>query len=71
MTELVATIVESIQSFLTGLGSSIVSLAESLFFTGTGETKTLTTFALVVFTLTGVSIAFAIAKWVLGLVKLN
>ncbi|MEM4395704.1 MAG: hypothetical protein QXW48_03910 [Thermoplasmata archaeon] len=50
------------------IAEALVSGAEALMFNAEGD---LTTLSLVVFTLLGLSIGFAIVKWILGLVKIR
>jgi hypothetical protein len=61
---------DAITDALSNLTGALVSGAEQLIYSDL-ETKQLSVLAIIVFTLTGVSIAFAIVKWLLGLLKLN
>lgn len=71
MSELISVIVEAFTSTVTGLGGGLVEGAETLVYVGAGDSKTLSTLILVVFTLAGFSIGFAIIKWLLGLMKIG
>ena len=72
MEELISTIITAFTSSLDGLAGGLVSGAETLVYGATsGDSKVLTTLIVVVFTLTGFSIAFAVVKWLLGLLKIS
>lgn len=71
MSELISVIITAFTETVTGLGGGLVEGAEALVYTASGDSKTLSTLILVVFTLTGFSIGFAIIKWLLGLMKIG
>lgn len=68
ITEIVQAITNAFTSFLSSLSSGILDTATTLFTTSDGK---LTTLATIVLVFGGISIAFAIVKWVLQLVKLR
>ena len=63
--DIVKTIVDSITQMLKGLSSGIVDTFENLFIkTGAGDTKQMTTFAIVSLTMLGVGFAFGLVKFI-------
>lgn len=68
ITNIVEAITSAFTSFLSSLSEGILNTATTLFTTTDGK---LTTLATIVLVFGGISIAFAIVKWVLTLVKLR
>ena len=66
---IIKTLTDSIKDMLGGLGSSLVSFYDTIFVQGTGDTKTLTTFAIVMLSMMGISMSFGIVKWIVRMVR--
>ena len=69
-TELVSAIIEILVSGITGVasgvGSGLSELASSIFFSGTGETQTLSVLGICILAFAGISLALALCRWVLN-----
>ena len=51
-----------------GVGPAFSALAEGIFLTGTGDTKTLSTFGILVVTFAAISIGLGLCRWVLNFI---
>ena len=69
MEEILSTLGGAITAFVQYPIEAVVSGVESFLWTGSGETKTLTTAALVMFIMTGAGIAVGITTWITNLVR--
>lgn len=69
--DVITALFNAVKQAITEIISGLVNGAESLIYVVDGETKKLSTLALIIFTLVGISIAFAIVKWLLGLLRLR
>lgn len=68
--DVISALFEAVKQAVTEIVGALVSGAETLIYVP-GEEKKLTTMALIIFTLVGISIAFAVVKWLLGLLRLR
>ena len=66
LTSIIEILVGGITGVATGLGEGITSLFKSLFFTTSGETETLSIFAILVIVFAGISLALALCRWVIN-----
>lgn len=69
MTEIITTIGQSIVDFIKYLIQAITSSFSEMFWTGTGETRTLSDIAIFLLILFGVGIAVGCSKLIFNLIK--
>lgn len=71
-TAIVSAIIEillaGLTSMGTGIGQALSGMVTAIMFNGTGETQTLSVFAVVLFVFGGISLAFSLTRWVLNFV---
>lgn len=63
---IVAILTEGITGVASGVGAGLSTLAQSIFFTGTGETETLSVLGTLIVVFAGISLALALCRWVLN-----
>lgn len=66
VTEIVSAVIDTVTGFLSGIGTGIVGLFETLFLNSEGTLSALATWVLV---LLGVSIALGAVAWVSSLIR--
>ncbi|MBO4940315.1 MAG: hypothetical protein J6D30_04775 [Clostridia bacterium] len=68
MTEIVGILYGGISTMASALGAGLSSLAESIFLSGTGETKSLSVFGTLIVVFAGISLSIGLGRWVLNFV---
>ena len=66
LTEIISILVGGLTTFATGIGSALSSLVTAIFFTGTGETQTLSIFGIMIIVFAGIALAVGLCRWVLN-----
>lgn len=69
LTTILTDIVTAITTLITGFAGALVDGFEAVFVSGTGSDMTVSTTGTWIIALLGVSLAFAVFRWVLGLVR--
>lgn len=64
VTEIISILVSGITGIATGVGQGLSTLAQSIFFTGTGETQTFSTFGVLICVFAGISLAMGLCRLV-------
>lgn len=66
VSEIVQILVSGITGVATGVGQGLSTLATNIFFTGTGETQTLSVLGICIVAFAAISLALALCRWVLN-----
>jgi len=66
MTSIIEILTGGITGVATGIGGGLTTLVSNLFFTGTGETQTLSVFAVILVVFAGISLALGLCRWVVN-----
>lgn len=67
--EIIGVIVEAITTMLGGIGTAIVDFFENLFISGTGETATISVFAIVALAMLGLGFAVSLVYMLIGRIR--
>lgn len=65
VSSIIEILVSGITGIATGIGSGLTDLVQSIFFTTSGETTTLSTFGIMIVVFAGISLAIGLSRWVL------
>lgn len=63
---IVGILTEGITGVATGVGAGLSTLAEAIFFSGTGEQQTLSVLGTLIIVFAGISLALALCRWVVN-----
>lgn len=67
--EIISILVGGIQGVATGIGQGLTTLVQAIFFTGTGETQTLSLFGILIIVFGGVALALGLCYFVVNWLK--
>lgn len=65
VSSIIEILVSGITGIATGIGSGLSDLVQSVFFTTSGETTTMSTFGIMIVVFAGISLAIGLSRWVL------
>jgi hypothetical protein len=65
VSSIIEILVSGITGIATGIGSGLTELVQSIFFTTSGDTTTLSTFGIMIVVFAGISLAIGLSRWVL------
>lgn len=65
VSSIIEILVSGITGIATGIGAGLSDLVQSVFFTTSGETTTMSTFGIMIVVFAGISLAIGLSRWVL------